>query len=229
MRCRVIAVFCVRLLLGSIVPHWQEALADAVALQLDRVVRARGFSSLYEEIAATGTFLGLPPAEVVPTLFRSSSGLSAQEREALLMRQLLESDTAPHHRAELAGVLFARIGSISDWSLVAMILTLHHQTADAAEVPPTDVYLDLSERLVDAVVTGAAGTTGYEVAALALASVVRRDAAEIAEIPGVTIALSESFRTVARASRDADVVAALLRSARALLAVESGARAGTGN
>jgi len=198
-----------------------------------RAVRARGFATVYGDVDADGTLLGLSAGEAVSTLFRDDTGLTPLERDAVLLILLARSRTSPSGHAELARLLESRIDRIHDWSLVAEVLS---PSGPDGPVGEATVLIEVAERILAELRLERGPGPGYERAAVALARRVEASRPPRAEAgaagatgaPGAAgatgrsadLALAETLREIARRSRDADVVAAARRAARRILEIE---------
>lgn len=202
-----------------------SGLVDAQLTNVDeavvRAMRGLGFQALYSEARAEGTLVGFSADEAGRLLFVSATGLGVAERDALLLVLLIRSRDNPETRDRLRMILVDRVDLISDWSLIAELLS--PPTIDGAHaVLLRGVHIEIARRIVRALETSQPGggrpVAGYQSAALALATSVREtDRYSPAASPASDLVLAETLREIGRLSRDAAVVAAINRTAQELL------------
>ncbi len=216
--CRTRVLSVLTLFLCSSFVGAQPSSSDEVIV---RAIRSLGFPALYSEARTEGTIMGLPADAAGRILFASGTGLGDVEREALLLALLLRTRDDPLIRERLRAVLLFRVTSVSDWSLLAEILS----------PPATDVvdsatlrraHLELARRILIALEGAMPGTryspAGYEPAALALANSARANHPDTAAASRISdLLLAETFREIGRLGRNRDVVEALDLAARELL------------
>jgi len=213
---RALAVLTL-LLCSSLVNSQLSSVDEAIV----RAMRGLGFQALYSEARAEGTLVGRPADDAGRLLFVSGTGLSEVERDALLLVLLIRSRDNAGTRVRLRTILFDRVGLVSDWSLIAELLS--PSSIDSANASLLrGVHLELARRILLALESSqlgeVLGVAGYEPAAIALASSVGETAGRSAPAsPASDLVLAETLREIGRLSRDTDVVAAVSRAARELL------------
>lgn len=185
-----------------------------------RAIRSLGFHALYSEARSEGTLIGLPGDAAGRLLFASGIGLGDTEREALLLVLLVHAREEPSVRERLRAVLFSRIARVSDWSLLAELLS--PPATDFADTATLRrVHLEVARRILIAL-EGSSGenryaAAGYEPAAVALANSARAHDSDPQASHTYDLVLAETFREIVRLSRSPDVVEALDLAARELL------------
>ncbi len=203
------------------------AAADDVRIPDDllvELVERSDFDDLAAGLASGATPLGADRAQVARALFAPSVRLPRREREALLLLLLRGGDD---ELAPLADALFARLGRLEDWTLLAMLFEAGERTRTGTLADG----LDVAARILAALEDPSPERAGYERAAIAVAGHARA-AVEAARRPAgaagtdgagagvdgaAAFALAETLRSIARLSRSEAVVDAARTSARILL------------
>jgi len=179
---------------------------------------SRSFSNLYFSLQ-TGSYDAFPQADLVAALFQNESGLTDQEREALVEQLLIrtyevggvssagEAGEAGETARSVTTVVLRRFRALGEPSLRARLLT----AASELDLPGTEaVVLQSAARMASVLEEDGSGRSsqGYEVEAMALAAVAPH-------YPST--ALAELLRTIAAQSGDRRVVSATRNAARLIL------------
>jgi len=176
---------------------------------------SRSFSNLYFSLQ-TGSYDAFPQADLVAALFQNESGLTDQEREALVEQLLIRTyevggvssaGEAGETARSVTTVVLRRFRALGEPSLRARLLT----AASELDLPGTEaVVLQSAARMASVLEEDGSGRSsqGYEVEAMALAAVAPH-------YPST--ALAELLRTIAAQSGDRRVVSATRNAARLIL------------
>jgi hypothetical protein len=197
------------------------ARADADDDLLAAVMRASGFSGLYEEIALTGSVLTRPVIDVVRLLFDDRVGLAPYERDALVLALLHHADrVAPRIEPTVVFVVLDLLEMVVDWTLIAEMVdrAAVHDFGGRESRDTALMLLSVGDRLLNALEGSVSSRVGHERTARALGRAVEAQAASIAAGPaGIAVVLAETLRSIARLLRDEEGVRALRGASRALL------------